>query len=246
MPTLKAAVSVFVILMANSLLHAADRTALFHEGNSAYENGDYPAAIKAYEEALKQGHTVAVHFNLGNAYLKNEQPGLAVLHYERALLLDPRNPDVRANLDETLSQYHVPEQEKRPLVEWAYHLSLDSWAWLAVACLWGCLLVLLLPKCFGLKDTALQKVVALLFIAGLTACISGLAGYHLDRDRAIVTAQEAPLKVSPTENSPAGLYLQGGESIIPIREHNEHLLIEARNKQQGWLPKAQIARIWHD
>lgn len=240
----KTAIALAVMLITASLLYPADRSALLYEGNSAYQNKDYAAAIDAYHKALDQGHTVAVHYNLGNAYLQNGQPGKAVLHYERALLLQPGHPDVRANLNEARSQHNIPDNDTHALTEWAYHLSINGWAWLAIVSIWGILLLLLLPQCLGSRPTTLHKAAALLCLASFGTCLTGLAGYHLDRNRAIITANEAPLKVSPTENSPAGLYLQGGESITPLREHNEHFLVEARNNRQGWLPKTQFTTIW--
>ena len=71
----------------------------FAAGNAAYEAGDYSAAIDRYREVAEAG---VVHrdlfYNLGNAYFKSGDLGHAVLWYERALPLDPRNGDVRANL----------------------------------------------------------------------------------------------------------------------------------------------------
>src|SRR4029077_19623718 len=39
-----------------------------------------------------------VYFNLGNAYFRAGNPGRAILNYERARRLMPRDPDLHANL----------------------------------------------------------------------------------------------------------------------------------------------------
>ena len=40
----------------------------------------------------------AVYFNLGNAFFKQGQIGRAIAAYHSAQTVDPRDPDVRANL----------------------------------------------------------------------------------------------------------------------------------------------------
>ena len=72
--------------------------ALFFEGNAAYRDGDYAAAAEQYEQALEVGGASgAVLFNLGNAYFKQSRLGPALLNYERARRLLPRDPDIAAN-----------------------------------------------------------------------------------------------------------------------------------------------------
>ena len=51
-----------------------------------------------YEQALEVGGASgAVLFNLGNAYFKQSRLGPALLNYERARRLLPRDPDIAAN-----------------------------------------------------------------------------------------------------------------------------------------------------
>ena len=69
------------------------------EGDSAYIKEDYAAAIQIYEALLKNGEAADVYYNLGNSYYKIGEIAKAVLNYERALLLQPRNGDIRANLE---------------------------------------------------------------------------------------------------------------------------------------------------
>ena len=69
------------------------------EGDSAYIKEDYAAAIQIYEALLKNGEAADVYYNLGNSYYKIGEIAKAVLNYERALLLQPGNGDIRANLE---------------------------------------------------------------------------------------------------------------------------------------------------
>ncbi|KPL19732.1 MAG: hypothetical protein AMJ92_02005 [candidate division Zixibacteria bacterium SM23_81] len=72
---------------------------LYQQANQAYGEGKFPEAIKTYEKILESGFTNgAVLYNLGNAYFKDNQLGRAILFYERAKRLLPRDQDVAANL----------------------------------------------------------------------------------------------------------------------------------------------------
>lgn len=77
----------------------SDPHTAFYEGNAAYRDGRYADAVRAYERVRAAGvESGALYFNLGNAYFKNRQTGLAILNYERAMRWLPRDPDVHANL----------------------------------------------------------------------------------------------------------------------------------------------------
>jgi tetratricopeptide (TPR) repeat protein len=68
-------------------------------GNTQYENGNYAGAVAEYEKVLRYGlENSAVHYNLGNAWFKLHRPGPAILHYERALRLNPGDADAARNL----------------------------------------------------------------------------------------------------------------------------------------------------
>jgi tetratricopeptide (TPR) repeat protein len=78
--------------------------ALFERGNAAYEAGDYPGAIEAYTLAAQAGVAHAeLYYNLGNAFFKEGDLGRAVLWYERARRLAPRDSDLGENLALTRS-----------------------------------------------------------------------------------------------------------------------------------------------
>jgi tetratricopeptide (TPR) repeat protein len=47
---------------------------------------------------LPNSYSAAALYNLGNSYARQGKPALAVLNYERARVLAPRDPDIRANL----------------------------------------------------------------------------------------------------------------------------------------------------
>ncbi len=68
--------------------------------NQKYEASQYAEAVAIYETILESSiHHSSVYFNLGNAYFKQGQLGRAILNYRRAALLEPRDGDIRTNLN---------------------------------------------------------------------------------------------------------------------------------------------------
>ena len=51
-----------------------------------------------YEEISERHHCFELEYNLGNAHYKLDNVGEAILHYERAKMIDPLNDDLRANM----------------------------------------------------------------------------------------------------------------------------------------------------
>lgn len=79
---------------------AADSlTSIFKSADNEFWNGDYEKAKQTYERLEKLGvEDASLSYNLGTAYARLGKLGMAVLHYERALRLDPSQDDARYNL----------------------------------------------------------------------------------------------------------------------------------------------------
>ena len=79
---------------------AAGQLAAFEEGNQLYQDGDYQAALDSYLQISEAGYESGeAYYNIGNAYFKLGELGLAIVNYQRALRLMPRDDDVRTNLE---------------------------------------------------------------------------------------------------------------------------------------------------
>ncbi|HPB67754.1 MAG TPA: SH3 domain-containing protein [Candidatus Omnitrophota bacterium] len=79
--------------------------ASFIKAGFAYQEGQYDKAIAEYEHLRQQGLVSgALYYNLANAYFKKGQVGKAILNYERAREILPRDSDVLSNYKLTLSR----------------------------------------------------------------------------------------------------------------------------------------------
>ena len=84
----------------------------FAAANRLFDAGDYAASAAAYEALTPK--TAHIYYNLGNAYYRQEQLGRALLNYERARQLAPRDPDILANRQFAQEQLGVGELNMPP------------------------------------------------------------------------------------------------------------------------------------
>ena len=163
----------FLICLASfgAQTHAsAAQQSFFEEGNQLYLSGDFSGALDRYLQIVDQGYGSApLFYNLGNTYFKLGDVGRSILHYERALRLDPRNADIRANLELARS---LTTDDITPLPTFWI---IRAWRW------W----VHLLPP------TLLAGVVSVLYVLTLAGLTVGLLGRNawvlIGRRTALVT-----------------------------------------------------------
>lgn len=72
----------------------------FRQANQAYSEGRYSEALQGYRDLLERsGPSAELYYNAGCAALKAGELGQAAVSFHRAARLDPRDPDIRANLE---------------------------------------------------------------------------------------------------------------------------------------------------
>ncbi len=95
----------FVLLMALAAVVRAEPAdaevnSRFNQACDFYEAGDLVSARAGFEALISMGvKSGAVYYNLGNCLYKQGEVGRAVANYRRAILLNPRDEDIRVNLD---------------------------------------------------------------------------------------------------------------------------------------------------
>jgi len=124
---------------------APDPSFSFDAANKLYYASKFPDAVAAYENILYSGQkSVALYYNLGNAYFKSGQIGKAIALYRQAQKINPRDPDIRANLQFARNQIQGPTLALSHGERFLGKLTLNEWTTLAAAALWlfFCLLAL--------------------------------------------------------------------------------------------------------
>jgi len=89
-------------------------------------------APAAKQKAAHPRYSADELYDLGNSYARAGKAGLAVLNYERAALLAPDDPDIRANLEYVRTAAHVPGQPRSRLAWIAEAANPAVAAWMGV------------------------------------------------------------------------------------------------------------------
>lgn len=90
---------VFVAVMSQLAISIGLALPQVAKADSAYNAGNYLEAIDIYREvASQEGTSAALLYNLGNAYLQQDDYSNAMLCYQRAKKLDPNNKLINSNL----------------------------------------------------------------------------------------------------------------------------------------------------
>ena len=223
--------------------------------DSAYVKGDYKAAIEIYESlAANNGESADVYYNLGNAYYKSENIAKAVLNYERALLLNPDDEDIRFNLELARSKTvdKVAPEYKFFLMEWLESiinlLSISAWSVLAIVSFVVMLLTLLLflfGKSVSTKKTGFIIALFSLFIT-IFANLSALHRYHYltERNDAVIMEPSVTAKSTPSNSGTELFVIHEGRKVkISDDSMREWTEIELEDGNKGWIPSSSLERI---
>ena len=89
----------FFYCCISGTVQASEADRLFYEAVRAEASGNFKEAIIAYKRIEENKHSANLHGNLANSLLEIEHTGQAILHYRKALLLDPDNREFKENLE---------------------------------------------------------------------------------------------------------------------------------------------------
>ena len=240
-----------IMLACVSLMQAAITKA---DADALYEKGNYEEAAAAYESLLKvEGLAAEVYYNLGNCYYKLDKIPFAVLNYERALLLDPGDGDIRANLalarGKTVDKV-VPPSEMFFVTWWrdlTNCMSMDSWTIVGfsafILMLIGILVYRFVPQLLARKIGfySAMFLFALVIIANFAAFSQHRDLTH--RNTAVILAPSVVVKGSPSDRS-TDLFLIHEGSKVEILDNSmkEWMEVKFEEGKQGWIP-VNVAEI---
>jgi hypothetical protein len=206
---------------------------LLDQANQAYEEGRFEEAGRLYENILASGviHGT-VFYNLGNAYFKTDRLGQAILAYERARLLLPRDEDIAANLQlaRELTVDKIVHEEPplviRGITYPAENLNTDELTWLSFL-LYLLTAVLAVAGILIRPDDLRKKVLVSALVAGVLLVVAGgsLAG-RIYRQRSAARA----VILEPAVDARSG----PGESYTKIFTAHEGTTVRIRQRREGW------------
>ncbi len=220
------------------------------DANQHFADGDFYAAAASYQKLLDDGGPdAAVYYNLGNAYQSEKKYGPAILAYERARLLTPRDPDLQANL--TMARKAATafeESELHPRVDAVLiYLSRNEWSWLVAG---GALFLGVYVLLRGLMKWSLRwtrqagNALAVVAALGIVAGSMALWLRRAEAVRGIVLTENASVRLSPFEKAEALGTATPGRVVRLGEANGDFRYIEVPGTSlKGWLVKADVAAV---
>ena len=232
-----------VTLLVGLFLSAQARTASeFDQGNAAYAEGKFNAAIASYEALVKANQvSPALHFNLGNAYYKTGQIGMAIAHYRLAHELAPRDADIFNNLQMARLRANATLPYQPPWWRaWIRPLTLNEWTLAAMAAGWtlaGMIMVRLWKAQTGPGLARGMRWVGVLF-AVVTAGLALRLWEYAGPPPAVVIAKDLPVRYGPLEESRDAFVLGDGSEVEVTDRQGDWLQVRDSLRRTGWLRKS--------
>lgn len=245
-------VLVLIIIPALTIGQSAD--SYFSEANTLYQDGRYADALSVYEEIITLGYeSGAVYYNMGNCYYKLQEIGQSILYYERAMRLNPRDEDLRANLalaklavvDKIDSQpdfilfriirtivHLVPERILVGLVIGAYLFSMMF------------LIFWLVSRREGIRRFSIRMSVgvAVIFIL-LGACLVGQLREKSTRIEAVIMAARVDAMSAPGGDGIEVFTLHEGTKVLLDQVSGDWVEIILPDRKVGWVHREVLEEI---
>ena len=214
----------------------------FDRGVACCRAGQFPEAAAAFQSAASNRPAAGTLVNLGLAEWQRGHAGAAIVAWEQARWIDPRDAQANANLQFAREVAQVDA----PLLKWHETVSTwlppNWWTWIAGASLWLAVGFVMLPGILRWRKATWHQAVAALCLMVFLLSVPAYAGLHTRLRLGFVLQPDTPLRMTPTLEAQALTRLQPGEPARAVRTRANYVLIRT-NRTQGWVEKAQFGLI---
>jgi tetratricopeptide (TPR) repeat protein len=230
-----------------AVLSQDDWIGIAGQGNTLYEQGDYPGAINRYELLATAGvRDGAIYFNLGNAYFEAQNLGKALLNYRRAQKLIPRDPELSINMARVRAERVDIQGDETTLVDSLTSLSsgvmtTDELSWLTLF-LWTLFFGILAVWDMRVSWRDISRV-PLIAVGILLASAMVLLGSRLF----VESNRPAALMISDTSvmSGPGEAYLEiyrlySAAELRVLEQRGDWVRFILPDQRQGWIPRSTI------
>jgi len=245
---------VALISLMGRTVSAQDTSELFSNGNQAYEKGNYDQAVKLYSQII-QRKTVNgyVYFNLANAYFKKGEIARAVLFYEKAKKILPRDKDIQQNLEYALERTKDKFEPGKTSILFSIlksihdYLSLNEWT-ILVAVLFQslCLIIIfrMLIRSSILRDLSFYSIVSITFLLIVSILFFS---FNITSSqyttRAVVMVKKAEIRSGPANSYTTLLNVHAGSRMQIVQERKDWFQVKFVTGYAGWIPKESVQII---
>lgn len=237
-----------------SLHTVAANTTLIEAAQEAYSKEDFQTAIEKYEQIVSNGNEAfELYYNLGNAYFKTDQLGLAILNYERAAKINPTDTDLNHNLaiaqSRTVDKIEVVSAPEfvSGFKSFVNATPADSWG---IYSLMAFTLFLIALGIFFFLNVKNLKQLSLLFAAILLMLSLGFFYFGWQQQRwlnsnkeGIILQASVTVSSTPDQSGEELFVLHEGTKVRILEYFKDKTRIRITNGNIGWLFKNDLQEI---
>ena len=219
----------------------------FAKANFYYNESRYDTALVIYEKIMNDGYVSAsLLYNIGNTYFKLRNYPMAILHYEKALKIDPTNEDTKHNL--AIANALITDKiEPMPvffMTKWWRNVgnlhSANGWA--KASLIFFAILLLILFGYITARTSRTRKITFFTGILTLVLVICSLIfayqkhKYINEHNEAIVMTPTITVKSSPSSSGVDLFVLHEGTKVEIIDNTDKWDKIKIADGSVGWMP----------
>lgn len=205
---------------------------VWERANAAYRAGEFERAIPLYRELAERHADPLVEADLAAALWRADRRGEAVVHYRRALAIEPRNAALRADLERLRAELGLDRPSGwTALLERA---RLDELLWILLTA--STIGFVAFAASGGRRGVALPVLVGTALVAAAVA----VRGWNASRPVGIALH---PVPVTATPGGPAIVDLREGIEVRILERGEEAWRIGTPDGPAGWIPAGSVAPI---
>ena len=220
----------------------------FDKASKFLEKGDYDQALPIYEDLLRQGfESPALYYNLGNLYFRKGERGRAVLWYERAHRLSPRDSDIEFNLD--LARSHLKDADEDILEKIVRFFTPTELGWTFTTLMWIFFGVLGASIAGWIVSEGFSRI-AIWFSGSLLLIVALWFGAGIAYARmadGIVVAPPGEVRHGPGNDFAVGFTVPEGSRVQVLARRPDWVQVGVPQQGlKGWMPAGDVEVISND
>ena len=265
--------SIFILLLLSFILCKAEPAVTqsqIDEAVKAYNDSDYIRSVALLQDIVKQeGGNTQIYCDLGNAYVRLENYGSAVLNYKKALKLNPSNRLASGNLayveqivslenegmvvDRNLDPSPAGKSFFKGMRETVEFPGSNCWAWLAgsffiIFCsALGIYLFVSNPKW---KKISFFTAAPSLVVSGICLALAFSSKASVEKvDECVLMVPKASLKESPSSDAKDVAVPLCGGTVFRVMEKKkdndkaEWINVWLNDDFSGWIPADDVELV---
>jgi hypothetical protein len=217
----------------------------FEDANQSYEKGDIDEALTRYATLAARGFGGAeLFYNLANVHYRRGERGQAILWYERAARLAPRDSDIAFNL--ALARSHIKSEGDNLFRRAATYFTENELA-ISTAAFSALFFSFVGLWTLGKMKGDTWPGMALLVTGVLFAGSGSWLGVRVYLDRqplAIVTSPPGEVRNGPGDDYAVGFTVPEGSRVVILNKRPDWTQVGVPEQGlKGWMPSKELEPV---